>query len=609
MRKLIPAIKLCQPIKIALAPIKLTRRPIYKFTSMDKPQVNGDKQPEQAQGEQKLSKNALKKLQKAEQKAKEKSEKEQAKPKAEKQKEDEITDPQEYYKNRCAIIEKLKHSKEFFPYPHKFQLTHLIPKLREEYNEKCTENGVFLDDEIAIAGRVHSIRASGKNLVFYDLKAEGAKIQIMANSNQYGDENHFNEIKHIIKRGDIIGVKGKIGKSKTGELSIAPTLLQLLSPCLHMLPKNVDKKDEGTKEALTDQETRYRQRYLDLIVNNKPKHIFITRSKVIQHLRQEFNQRDFLEVETPVLNILAGGATAKPFETHHKELDRKMFLRIAPELFLKNCVVGGIDRVYEIGKQFRNEGIDHTHNPEFTSCELYWAYADYEDLIKFTEEVLCSIIEKVKGSLKFEITDDYGKKIPIDFSRPWKRISMMDELSKILNATLPEDLESPEAHDFFDKMCKKHNVVCSEPRTTARLIDKLIGHFVEPNCVNPTFITEQPQIMCPLAKYHRNKKGLTERFELFINRKEFVNAYTELNDPFIQMQQFQLQVKEKELGNDEASPVDDDFVKCLEHALPPTGGWGLGIDRFVMLLTDSINIQEVILFPTMKPRDDKPQSN
>ena len=609
MRKLAQAIKLFHPIKIPTQPIKLTRRPFYKFTDMENPQVNGESKPDQPQGDQKLSKNALKKLQKAEQKAKEKAEKEQAKPKAENQKEEEITDPQEYYKNRCAMVEKLKQSSDFFPYPHKFQITHLIPKLKDEYETKCAENGVFLDDEIAVAGRVHSIRASGKNLVFYDLKAEGAKIQIMANSNQYGDEKHFNEIKHIIKRGDIIGVKGTIGRSKTGELSIAPKFLQLLSPCLHMLPKNVDKKDENTKEALTDQETRYRQRYLDLIVNSKPKNIFITRSKVIQYLRQEFTQRDFLEVETPVLNILAGGATARPFETYHKELDRKMFLRIAPELYLKTCVVGGIDRVYEIGKQFRNEGIDHTHNPEFTSCELYWAYADYEDLITFTEEVLCSIIQKVKGSLKFDITDDFGNKVPVDFSRPWKRISMMEELEKVLNCPIPENLESDEAHAFFDEMCKKHNVICSEPRTTTRLIDKLVGHFIEPNCVNPTFLTEQPQIMCPLAKYHRSKKGLTERFELFINRKEFVNAYTELNDPFIQMEQFQLQVKEKELGNDEASPVDEDFVKCLEHALPPTGGWGLGVDRFIMLLTDSVNIQEVILFPAMKPKEDKVQSN
>lgn len=608
MRKLLWAIKLALPSKIPQNSIKLTRVPIYKFTSMDKPQ-NPEQQPEQPQGDQKVSKNALKKQQKADQKAKEKVEKEMSKPKTENQKEEEITDPQEYYKNRCAMIEKLKQTTEFFPYPHKFQITHMIHKLREEFEPQCTENGVFLDQKIAVAGRVHSIRASGKNLVFYDLKGDGAKIQVMANSSQYDDENHFNEIKHIIKRGDIIGVLGSIGKSKTGELSIAPSRLQLLSPCLHMLPKNVDKKDEGTKDALTDQETRYRQRYLDLIVNSKPKNIFITRSKVIQYLRQEFTARDFLEVETPVLNILAGGATARPFETYHKELNRKMFLRIAPELYLKSCVVGGIDRVYEIGKQFRNEGIDHTHNPEFTSCELYWAYADYNDLITFTEEVLCSIIMKVKGSLKFDITDDSGNKVPIDFSRPWKKISMMEELARVLECTLPEDLESEEARVFFDEHCKKRNVFCSEPRTTSRLIDKLVGEFLEPGCLNPTFLTEQPQLMCPLAKYHRTKKGLTERFELFINRKEFVNAYTELNDPFIQMQQFQNQVKEKEAGNDEASPVDEDFVKCLEHALPPTGGWGLGVDRFIMLLTDSVNIQEVILFPAMKPKEDKAHSN
>ena len=567
-------------------------------------------QDQQKVPEQPMSKSQQKRLAKQKKKAEEKARKEAERAALMQDRpivEEDPVNPNEYYQFRVKTIKKLKENKEFFPYPHKFQITHLIPKLVEQYDTLCKEKGVFLDDVVSVAGRVHSIREAGKKLVFYDLKAEGAKVQILINANNYSSEEHFQKIKTIIKRGDIIGATGVIGRSKTGELSVQPTMVQLLSPCLHMLPKDVEKEGAEHKEVLTDKETRYRQRYLDLIVNQKPKQIFITRSKTISMLRQELGKRDFLEVETPTLNLIPGGATAKPFETYHNELHSKMFLRIAPELYLKQCIVGGLDRVFEIGKNFRNEGIDLTHNPEFTSCELYWAYADYHDLIKMTEELLCAIVFKIKGSYKFDIINDEGKTITIDFSPPWKKISMMEELGKVLNVTIPEDLSSPEARQFFDDLCVKHKIACSEPRSTSRLIDKLVGEKIEPLCSNPTFLIEQPQIMCPLAKYHRSKPGLTERFELFINQKEFVNAYTELNDPFVQLEQFELQAKAKESGDDEACPVDEEFVKCLEHALPPTAGWGLGIDRLVMLLTNSVNIQEVILFPAMKPKNDHPE--
>lgn len=563
------------------------------------------------------SKNALKKLEKQAEKQKEKEERDKLKKQlqeanptenADKKKlEKEEIQPIEmtgndYFEFRCKQIKELKQNKATSPYPHKFQTTHTVPNLRLHYLPFCTEKNEYQKDEVAVAGRLGIIRTAGKFLIFYDVEGDEAKIQVIVNKQTYNNDSDFDHIKTNIKRGDIVGVRGKIGLSKTGELSILAEYFQLLSPCLHMLPT--------AESKLVDLETRYRQRYLDLIVNNSTRQIFKTRSKILSLLRQELTKRDFLEVETPTLNLVPGGATAKPFKTHHNDLKQTMFLRIAPELYLKNLIVGGFNRVFEIGKNFRNEQIDQTHNPEFTACELYWAYADVFDLIDFTEEVLSEIVLKITGSYEIEILDDNKNKTVISFKRPWRRINMMEELQKKLSLEkLPEDLESDEATKFFDDLCKLHKVECKNPRTTSRLIDKLVGEFIEPECVNPTFLMEQPQLMCPLAKYHRSKPGLTERFELFINRKEFVNAYTELNDPFIQREQFSNQAKEKAQGNDEANDIDEDFVKCLEHGLAPTGGWGLGIDRFVMLLTNSLNIQEVILFPAMKPIKTQKEDN
>ena len=278
--------------------------------------------------------------------------------------------------------------------------------------------------------------------------------------------------------------------------------------------------------------------------------------------------------------MIPGGATARPFVTHHNDLDMKLFMRIAPELFLKECVVGGLERVFEIGKNFRNESIDQTHNPEYTACEFYMAYADYYDLMDLTEDMLSSMVKKINGSyiIKFHPDPDANpdQVLEIDFSPPWRRISMMEGLEKELGVALPKDLDSKETEKFFDEQCRKHNVDCSNPRTTIRMVDKLVGRFLETQCLNPTFIIEHPQVMSPLAKYHRSKPGLTERFELFIKYHEFCNAYTELNDPFVQKELFLQQVKEKEKGDDESMFYDDVFVNALEHALPPTAGWGLG---------------------------------
>lgn len=378
-----------------------------------------------------------------------------------------------------------------------------------------------------------------------------------------------------------------------------PRQLRLLSPCLHMLPH--------LHFGLKDKETRFRQRYLDLILNSRVRKIFETRSKIIAYVRRFLDELGFLEVETPMMNMIAGGATAKPFVTYHNELNMQLYMRIAPELYHKILVVGGLDRVYEIGRQFRNEGIDLTHNPEFTTCEFYMAYADYNDLMTITENMVSGMVHSIHGTYKLKYHPDGpdGKEVEMDFTPPFKRIPMLPALEKALNVKFPlaAELASDEGNKFLSDLCAKHEIECPPPRTSARLLDKLVGEYIEESCVNPTYIIEHPQIMSPLAKWHRSTPGLTERFELFVMKKEICNAYTELNDPVVQRQRFEQQAKDKAAGDEEAQMVDETFCTALEYGLPPTAGWGLGIDRLTMFLTDSNNIKEVLLFPAMKPDD------
>jgi len=449
--------------------------------------------------------------------------------------------------------------------------------------------------EFRIAGRVKGKRASGAKLIFYDLTSNGSQIQIMCTAKSHeGDD--FAEVHGSINRGDIIGARGAIGKSKKGELSIFPKEVRLLAPCLHMLPKDYS--------GLKDQETRYRKRYLDLIVNSDVRSTFVTRSRVLGFIRRFLDGRGFLEVETPMMTPLPGGASARPFVTHHNELNQDLYMRVAPELYLKMLVVGGLDRVYEIGRNFRNEGIDLTHNPEFTSCEFYMAYADYNRLMDMTEELISSMVMEIKGSYVIDYHPDGpdGETVQIDFAPPWQRLSMVEEIERASGVELPRDFFSEEAREILDGLVKREGLECARPRTAARLLDKLCGHFIEDKIVNPTFIVDHPQVMSPLAKWHRSKEGLTERFELFVNGKELCNAYTELNDPQRQLVAFEQQAQAKADGDDEAHAVDYDFVTALEHGLPPTGGWGCGLDRLTMLLADKHNIKEVILFPAMKPQ-------
>jgi len=557
---------------------------------------------------QPLSKNAAKRLAKEAEKAKLKAEKDAAKaakaaaqPAKEKKSkveaDDEDLDPSQYFENRQREIESL--NKSGFPmYPHKFQVTMSIPQFAAQYGAMDIAKGAKLDASHtqSLAGRVYNKRSAGSSLIFYDLQAQDGKIQVVADARSCADKEEWTLHSHI-KRGDIIGVTGVPGRSNPGELSIFPSTTKLLTPCLRMLPNK--------RTGLTDQETRYRQRYLDLMLNQHVRHHFYTRSKIINYVRRFLDSRGFLEVETPMMNIIPGGAAARPFQTHHNDLKLDMFMRIAPELYLKQLVVGGLERVYEIGRQFRNEGIDMTHNPEFTTCEFYWAFADYEDLMRVTEEMVSGMVLSIHGSykVKYQPTPDAPERI-VDFTPPFRRINLIEGLEEAGKFKMPEDLASEETNNFLRKQCEKFNINCPEPKTTARLLDKLVGHFLEDGIVNPTFICEHPEIMSPLSKSHRSKVGRTERFELFVLEKEICNAYTELNLPHVQRARFMEQAKDKAQGDDEAQAMDEGFCVALDYGLPPTAGWGMGIDRMTMFLSNTDNIKEVLLFPAMKPQDE-----
>jgi lysyl-tRNA synthetase class 2 len=496
---------------------------------------------------------------------------------------------QKYRAERINDLEELKKI-GIEPYPHKFEVNISFAEYREKYSG--IEKGSRHKDIVhRLAGRVREKRNSGKNLVFYTVESDGDTLQFLVDKREYTDQVNFKLINDTIHRGDIIGVVGFVGKSLRDELSIYPTHIILLTPCLKTIPKLF--------YGLKDPEVRSRKRYLDLLSNPENREVFVVCHKVCNEIRQYLNDRDFLEVHTPILSNEAGGANAKPFVTFHNDLKQQMFLRIAPELYLKKLVVGGLNRVYELGPQFRNEGADKTHNPEFLSLEYYMAYADYNDIMKMCEEMFTQIVTKVCGKTVVEFLPMHVETpIMVDFTPPYAILDIVTELQKV-GIDLNMDLFSEESNIYLDSVCKERNIECTIPRTTPKLLDKLIGEYIEPQCVNPTFVINHPLVMSPLAKQHRLNPQLSERFELFVCGMELANAYTELNNSDTQRERFNEQQKAKTMGDEEAQSVDEGFLDSLEYGLPPTGGFGCGIQRLIMFLSNRNTIRDVIAFPAM----------
>lgn len=453
--------------------------------------------------------------------------------------------------------------------------------------------------EVCIAGRIMSRRIMGK-ASFMELQDSKGRIQVYISRDDLcpgEDKELYNVVfKKLLDIGDFVGVKGYVFRTQTGEISVHARELTVLSKSLRPLPI-VKVKDGVTYDAFDDPELRYRRRYVDLVVNDQVKDIFIKRTKVFNSMRNYFNDHGYMEVETPILQSIPGGAAARPFITHHNALDIPLYLRIADELYLKRLIVGGFEGVYEFSKNFRNEGMDRTHNPEFTCMEIYVAYKDYNWMMDFTEKMLEKICLDVNGTTEVKVGDN-----TISFKAPFKRITMIDAIKEHTGIDIAGMDE-----EQLREVCRKLDIEADETMGKGKLIDEIFGEKCEGNYIQPTFIIDYPIEMSPLTKRHRNNPELTERFELMVNGKELANAYSELNDPIDQYERFVEQMRLAEKGDDEAMIIDKDFIRALEYGMPPTSGMGIGMDRLVMLMTGQTTIQEVLLFPQMRPEKVQPR--
>ncbi|MCM3667075.1 lysine--tRNA ligase [Mesobacillus subterraneus] len=468
------------------------------------------------------------------------------------------------------------------PFGKRFERTHLTDQLISEFGEMEKEEIEAKNVSVKIAGRIMTKRGKGK-AGFAHIQDLAGQIQIYIRQDAVGEDQY--EVFDTADLGDIIGVEGTLFKTKVGELSIKAQNFVFLSKALRPLPEKF--------HGLKDVEQRYRQRYLDLITSSESKNTFINRSRIIQSMRRYLDGQGYLEVETPLMHSIAGGASARPFITHHNALDMQLYMRIAIELHLKRLIVGGLEKVYEIGRVFRNEGISTRHNPEFTMLELYEAYADYRDIMSLTENMVAHIAEDVLGTT----TVQYGE-YEIDLKPEWKRVHMVDAIKEYTGVDFWPQMSTEEAR----ALAKEHGVEITEHMQYGHIVNEFFEQKVEEHLIQPTFIFGHPVDISPLAKKNDEDSRFTDRFELFIVAREHANAFTELNDPIDQRERFEAQLKEKEQGNDEAHEMDDDFIEALEYGMAPTGGLGIGIDRLVMLLTNSPSIRDVLLFPLMRHR-------
>jgi lysyl-tRNA synthetase, class II len=465
------------------------------------------------------------------------------------------------------------------------EVTHLSSQVHKEFKD---------GEEVKMAGRIMTKRIMGK-ASFAELKDAEGRMQLYVNRDEIcpgEDKTLYNDVfKKLLDIGDFIAVTGTQFKTQTGELSILVKELKLISKSLRPLPVVKTDAEGNVHDAFTDPESRYRMRYVDLLVNDNVKDIFIKRSKVFASMRTFFGEHGYMEVETPILQHIPGGAAARPFKTHHNALDMEQYMRIACELYLKKLIVGGFDGVYEFAKTFRNEGLDRTHNPEFTMMEIYVTYKDYNWMMEFTEGMIKRVSKEVLGGYEVKAGEN-----TIDFGKPFQRVTMTDAIKQYAGLDIKGRSE-----DELKSWCKANGIEVDETMGRGKLIDEIFGEKCEPHLIQPTFITDYPIEMSPLCKVHREDPTLTERFELIVNGKELANAYSELNDPIDQRGRFEEQMKLSAKGDDEAMFIDQDFIRALEYGMPPTSGMGIGIDRFVMLLTGQSSIQEVLFFPQMRP--------